>query len=101
MRVVSASSTNFKHFQPVVQPHRSYHSSLTLADWTGIYKDTGLPFGEFWFNEALSANGFADLVGTPTGQALFANFVDNGGYQRFSDPNRHLRKPSNLDHDYF
>ncbi|MBE9200163.1 MULTISPECIES: NF038130 family PEP-CTERM protein [unclassified Nodularia (in: cyanobacteria)] len=62
-------------------------SSLVESDWTSLYKDTGLTFGEFWFSEALSANGFANLVGTPTGQALFANFVDNGGYQRFSDPN--------------
>jgi hypothetical protein len=62
-------------------------SSLTLNDWTTIYKDTNLTFGQFWFNEALSANGFNSLVGTPTADALFAGFVDNGGYQRFSDPN--------------
>ncbi|MEA5580945.1 NF038130 family PEP-CTERM protein [Nodularia harveyana UHCC-0300] len=62
-------------------------SSLTETDWTDTYKDTGLSFGQFWFNQALSANGFANLVGTPIGQALFNNFVDNGGYKRFSDPN--------------
>ena len=62
-------------------------SSLVESDWTSLYKNTGLSFGEFWFNEALSANSFGSLVGTPTGQALFANFVNNGGYQRFSDPN--------------
>ncbi|WP_414527738.1 NF038130 family PEP-CTERM protein [Nodularia chucula] len=62
-------------------------SSLTLDDWITPYKDTNLTFGEFWFNEALTANGFGSLVGTPTASALFTGFVDNGGYQRFSDPN--------------
>ncbi|HYW21881.1 MAG TPA: NF038130 family PEP-CTERM protein [Nodularia sp. (in: cyanobacteria)] len=62
-------------------------SSLVESDWTSLYKNTGLTFGEYWFNQALSANSFGNLVGTPTGQALFTNFVANGGYQRFSDPN--------------
>lgn len=62
-------------------------SSLTLDDWITPYKDTNLTFGEFWFNEALTANGFGSLVGTDTANALFTGFVDNGGYQRFSDPN--------------
>ena len=62
-------------------------SSLILSDWTNPYKDTNLSFGEFWFGEALTANGFGDLIGTDTGDFLFTSFVDNGGYKRFSDPN--------------
>ncbi|MBE9053976.1 NF038130 family PEP-CTERM protein [Nostocales cyanobacterium LEGE 11386] len=60
-------------------------SSLTLDDWTGSYQ--GTTFGQYWFNQALSANGFGSLVGTTMGQGLFATFVSNGGFQRFSDPN--------------
>jgi hypothetical protein len=60
-------------------------SSLTLSDWTSSYK--GTTFGQYWFNQALTFNGLGSVVGTITGQGLFANFVNQGGFQRFSDPN--------------
>ena len=60
-------------------------SSLTASDWTSSYQ--GTTFGQYWFNQALASNGFGSLVGTTTGQVLFANFVNQGGFQRFSDPN--------------
>ncbi|MBE9035545.1 NF038130 family PEP-CTERM protein [aff. Roholtiella sp. LEGE 12411] len=60
-------------------------SSLTLSDWTSSYK--GTTFGQYWFNQALTFNGLSSVVGTITGQGLFANFVNQGGFQRFSDPN--------------
>ncbi|HIK04542.1 MAG TPA: NF038130 family PEP-CTERM protein [Trichormus sp. M33_DOE_039] len=62
-------------------------SSLVASDWTSLYKDTGKTFGEYWFNQALTANGFGNLVGTTTGNAFFNTFKDNGGFQKFSDPN--------------
>ncbi|NET72379.1 MAG: PEP-CTERM sorting domain-containing protein [Sphaerospermopsis sp. SIO1G2] len=58
-------------------------SSLTLSDWTSTYKNTGLTFGEYWFNSALTANGFGILVGS----GLFNTFQAQNGFQRFSDPN--------------
>ncbi|MBW4612675.1 MAG: NF038130 family PEP-CTERM protein [Desmonostoc vinosum HA7617-LM4] len=62
-------------------------SSLTLSDWTSTYKD-GLSLGRYWFNQALINNGLGSLVGTnTTANNLFNTFVNNGGYQRFSDPN--------------
>ncbi|NDJ26115.1 PEP-CTERM sorting domain-containing protein [Nostoc sp. B(2019)] len=60
-------------------------SSLTSSDWTSSYK--GTTFGQYWFNQALAFNGFGSFVGTTTGQGLFANFANQGGFQRFSDPN--------------
>ncbi|AUT03234.1 PEP-CTERM sorting domain-containing protein [Nostoc sp. CENA543] len=62
-------------------------SSLTASDWTSLYKDTGKSFGEYWFNQALTANGFSSLVGTSIGTGFFNAFKNNGGFQRFSDPN--------------
>lgn len=60
-------------------------SSLTSSDWTSSYK--GTTFGQYWFSQALAFNGLGSVVGTITGQGLFANFVNQGGFQRFSDPN--------------
>lgn len=60
-------------------------SSLTSADWASSYK--GTTFGQHWFNSALTANGFTSMVGTTTGTTLFDIFKNNGGFQRFSDPN--------------
>ncbi|TAE55257.1 MAG: PEP-CTERM sorting domain-containing protein [Nostocales cyanobacterium] len=63
-------------------------SSLTASDWlTSNYKNSGLTFGQFWFNSALTANGFGGLVGTPISAGFFNAFKNNGGFQRFSDPN--------------
>jgi hypothetical protein len=59
-------------------------SSLTASDWSSSYKDT--TFGQYWFNSALTANGFGSMVGT-TSTSLFNMFKNNGGLQRFSDPN--------------
>ena len=60
-------------------------SSLTASDWSSNYKDT--TFGQYWFNSALTANGFSNMVGTSTSTTLFNVFKNNGGFQRFSDPN--------------
>ncbi len=60
-------------------------SSLVLSDWTSSYK--GTTFGQYWFEQALAFNGFGSVVGTTAGQVLFGNFVNQGGFQRFSDPN--------------
>jgi hypothetical protein len=60
-------------------------SSLTASDWGSSYQ--GTTFGQYWFNSALTANGFGILNGTPTGTALFNLFKVNGGFERFSDPN--------------
>ncbi|MBD2188870.1 NF038130 family PEP-CTERM protein [Pseudanabaena mucicola] len=63
-------------------------SSLTASDWyTANYNGSGKTFGEYWLAEALTANGFGAVVGTPFGNTLFNTFVANGGFQRFSDPN--------------
>ncbi|MGH1397415.1 MAG: NF038130 family PEP-CTERM protein, partial [Trichormus sp.] len=58
-------------------------SSLTASDWSSSYQ--GTTFGQFWFNEALSANKII-LSSTQRGQ-LFNIFTNYGGFQRFSDPN--------------
>ncbi|MGI0494151.1 NF038130 family PEP-CTERM protein [Alkalinema pantanalense CENA528] len=60
-------------------------SSLTQSDWTAAYQ--GTTFGQYWFNQALTNNGFGSLVGTQTGNSFFNIFASNGGFQRFSDPN--------------
>ncbi len=60
-------------------------SSLTASDWSSSYN--GTTFGQHWFNSALTANGFSNMVGTSTGTTLFNVFKNNGGFQRFSDPN--------------
>lgn len=63
-------------------------SSLTASDWaTANYNGSGKTFGEYWFAQALTANGFGAVVGTAIGNTIFTKFKDNGGYQRFSDPN--------------
>ena len=61
-------------------------SSLTLDDWLSPATG-GLTFGQKWFNEALSANGFASLIGTNQAKGLFTTFSLQKGFQRFSDPN--------------
>lgn len=61
-------------------------SSLTQDDWKSTYKD-GLSFGQFWFNEALSANKLTDSISKDDSAKLFSVFETFGGFQRFSDPN--------------
>lgn len=61
-------------------------SSLTASDWTNTYKN-GKSFGKYWFDSALTANGFGSLIGTTIGTGFFNVFANNGGFQRFSDPN--------------
>lgn len=60
-------------------------SSLTADDWSSSFQ--GTTFGEYWFNQAISVNGFGNLLGTPIGDFLFTSFLNNGGYEEFSDPN--------------
>ena len=60
-------------------------SSLTSSDWSSGYQ--GTTFGQYWFDSALNANGLKSMVGTSTGRTLFNIFKNNGGFQRFSDPN--------------
>ncbi|MFH7030550.1 MAG: NF038130 family PEP-CTERM protein [Heteroscytonema crispum UTEX LB 1556] len=60
-------------------------SSLTSDDWNSSYQ--GTTFGQYWFNQALSTNGFGNFVASPIATTLFNTFVTSGGFQRFSDPN--------------
>jgi hypothetical protein len=65
-------------------------SSMTASDWNMAYK--GTTFGESWVNQALTSNGFGMLTSTTVATSLFGNslfniFKDNGGFERFSDPN--------------
>lgn len=63
-------------------------SSLTQSDWdTAAYKGSTKTFGQYWFDQALTSNGFGALAASPTGASLFNIFKTNGGFQRFSDPN--------------
>lgn len=64
-------------------------SSLTQSDWnTAGYKGSAKTFGQYWFDQAMTSNGFGSLVSTTvTGSSLFNIFKGNGGFQRFSDPN--------------
>ncbi|NEP36893.1 MAG: PEP-CTERM sorting domain-containing protein [Moorea sp. SIO3B2] len=61
-------------------------SSLTLADWlTDV--GGGLTLADKWFSDALTANGLGALIGTFPGDFVYGQFLNNGGLQRFSDPN--------------
>lgn len=60
-------------------------SSLTEADWNSTYQGTS--FGQYWFSQALTSNGFGTLATSSVGTSLFNIFKTNGGFQRFSDPN--------------
>lgn len=63
-------------------------SSLTQSDWdTAAYKGSNKTFGKYWFDQALTNNGFEALALSPVGTSLFNIFKSNGGFQRFSDPN--------------
>jgi len=64
-------------------------SSLTQSDWdTANYNGSNKTFGRYWFDTALTANGLGSLVGTGTiPNGFFNTFKNNGGFQRFSDPN--------------
>lgn len=54
-------------------------SSLTESDWGG-------GFAQQWLGDVLTANGFGSI--DADSKALLSNiFLDNGGRQRFSDPN--------------
>ncbi|MDJ0693137.1 NF038130 family PEP-CTERM protein [Mastigocoleus sp. MO_188.B34] len=64
-------------------------SSITIDDW--VSRDaSGMIFAQRWFNDALQANGFGILLDSmfrdQYSQALNM-FADQGGFQRFSDPN--------------
>ncbi len=60
-------------------------SSLTASDWaTPSYNGSLKTFGRYWFDQALTANGLGALVGI---NGLYNAFNNNGGFQRFSDPN--------------
>jgi hypothetical protein len=60
-------------------------SSMTASDWGSAYR--GTTFGQSWFNQALTSNGFGAIASSSVGSSLFSIFKDNGGFQRFSDPN--------------
>ncbi len=60
-------------------------SSLTASDWNSAYK--GTTFGQSWFNQALTSNGFGSIASSSIGTSLFSIFKTNGGFERFSDPN--------------
>ncbi len=60
-------------------------SSLTKDDWNSSYK--GSTFGQYWFGQTLTQNGFSSLVGTSDGAQVFNIFKAYGGFERFSDPN--------------
>ena len=63
-------------------------SSLTQSDWdTAAYKGSTKTFGKYWFDQALTSNGFGALASSSMGTSLFNIFKTNGGFQRFSDPN--------------
>ncbi|HEY9639327.1 MAG TPA: NF038130 family PEP-CTERM protein [Coleofasciculaceae cyanobacterium] len=59
-------------------------SSLTVDDWMSDVG--GTTFGQKWFNETLSNNGFGNLSILQK-DLLFSSFKEYGGFQRFSDPN--------------
>ena len=60
-------------------------SSLTKNDWNSAYN--GTTFGQSWFNQALTQNGFGSLAGSSDGLQVFNIFKTYGGFERFSDPN--------------
>ena len=64
-------------------------SSLTKSDWDkAAYKGSTKTFGQYWFDQAMTSNGFGAFVSSSsTGASLFNVFKSNGGFQRFSDPN--------------
>lgn len=67
-------------------------SSLTAQDWFG---NAGTNYGannfaNFWFNQSLNTYGFTDAVISSFGYTkatLYDKFRNDGGFQRFSDPN--------------
>ncbi len=59
--------------------------SLTKDDWNSAYK--GSTFGQYWFGQALTQNGFGSLAGSSDGALVFNIFKTYGGFERFSDPN--------------
>ncbi len=60
-------------------------SSLTKDDWNSAYK--GSTFGQYWFGQALTQNGFGSLASSSDGGQVFNIFKTYGGFERFSDPN--------------
>jgi hypothetical protein len=63
-------------------------SSLTESDWASSSEKYGKKtFGQYWFDSALTAYGLSSMVGTTVGTNFFNAFKNNGGFQRFSDPN--------------
>jgi hypothetical protein len=60
-------------------------SSMTASDWNSAYQ--GTTFGQSWFNQALTSNGFGSIASSSIGTSLFSIFKGNGGFERFSDPN--------------
>lgn len=62
-------------------------SSLTASDWaTNV--GGGLTLAQKWFNDALISTGFSKVLGNAVVYGTAWNsFSNNGGLQRFSDPN--------------
>ena len=54
-------------------------SSLTASDWTTV--------GQTWFKAALTANGYGTIINSALYNTAWSRFINNGGRQRFSDPN--------------
>lgn len=60
-------------------------SSLTFADWNSDFG--GQTLAQKWFGDLLAANNLTSVLGANTPNEVLASFIDNGGLQRFSDPN--------------
>jgi hypothetical protein len=58
-------------------------SSLTKSDWLSPIGTT--TFGQSWFNQALTSNSIS--LDSTVKASLFSIFQNNGGFERFSDPN--------------
>ncbi|AOY79423.1 NF038130 family PEP-CTERM protein [Moorena producens JHB] len=62
-------------------------SSLTLADWESDLDSDGITLGKEWVSDALTAHGLGYYVNNVVVDTFYTLFSDNGGLQRFSDPN--------------
>ncbi|OLT58958.1 NF038130 family PEP-CTERM protein [Moorena bouillonii] len=63
-------------------------SSLTLADWNSDLDSDGITLGQEWVSDALTAHGLGSYASSNfIVNEFYTLFSDNGGLQRFSDPN--------------
>ncbi|NEO93708.1 MAG: PEP-CTERM sorting domain-containing protein [Moorea sp. SIO3G5] len=63
-------------------------SSLTLADWKSDLDSDGITLGQEWVSDALTAHGLGSYASSNfIVNEFYTLFSDNGGLQRFSDPN--------------